>query len=291
MPEESRPPQDALRHHAGGLAPVLALSLLAATACHRRRDAPPPPASREDSAAASATEESAREAAGAPAVEPRASRHVGPFEIPFKEERTAFVVAPRSRSVPARLIAMLHGVCVGPEYTCGSWTETAATTGFLVCPTGNKSCEPGGQGGPTWEEPFADMDSDLELALSATQATFPGEIDRSGAILAGFSRGAYVAVILAVRHPGRWPFLILNEADVELTVPMMRHAGVRAVALIAGEWGAQIEGERKTAEALRKEGYPIEFLAMPKAGHFYSTNIESIMREAIDFVLAHEHDG
>ena len=282
MPESSLDPEAALRLRA--LSGALALAVLAATACQGRRDAPPPPSLRE--ADVPILPASTPELATEPTP-----RHIGPFEIPFLGERTAFVVAPRSRSVPARLIAMLHGVCVGPEYTCGSWTETAASTGYLVCPSGNKSCEPGGQGGPTWEEPFADMDGDLELAVSATLSTFPGEIDRSGAILAGFSRGAYVAVILAVRHPGRWPFLILNEADVELTVPMMRYAGVRAVALLAGEWGSQLEGERKTYEALKKEGYPIQLWVMPKAGHFYSANIEDIMGEAIEFVLAHEHDG
>jgi hypothetical protein len=217
------------------------------------------------------------------------SRYTGPFEVPFLGERTAFVVAPRSFASPARLLAMLHGVCVPPSYTCGLWTETASNTGFLVCPSGNKSCEPGGP--PTWEEPFADMDADLERSISATEALFPGEIDRAGAILAGFSRGSYVAVILAVRHPGRWPFLILNEADVELTVPMMQMAKVRAVALIAGEWGNQLAGERATYEAMKKQGFPIKLWVMPKAAHYYSTDIDDIMRQAIDFVLAHEHDG
>jgi len=30
---------------------------------------------------------------------------------------------------------------------------------------------------------------------------------------------------------------------------------------------------------------------MPKAGHYYSANIDSIMAEALAFVLSHEHDG
>jgi hypothetical protein len=219
------------------------------------------------------------------------SRNPGPFEIPFMDARTAFVVAPRSYATPARLLAMIHGVCTPPSYVCGSWADVAADAGFLVCPTGNKSCEAGGKGAPTWEEPFADIDGDLERAIAATASVFPGELDRSGAILSGFSRGSYAAVILAVRHPGRWPFLILNEADVELSVPMMNAAKVRAVALIAGEWGTQLAGEKTTYETLKKQGYPIKLWIMRKAGHYYSDDIGDIMREAIDFVLAHEHDG
>jgi hypothetical protein len=219
------------------------------------------------------------------------ARNTGPFDIPFLDGRRAFVVAPRSRAAPARLLAMIHGVCTPPSTVCGSWADVASSVGFLVCPTGNKTCEAGGQGAPTWDEPFADIDADVERAIDATVAVFPGEVDRSGAILAGFSRGAYAAVILAVRHPGRWPFLILNEADVELSLPMMQSAKVRAVALIAGEWGTQLAGEKATYEAMKKQGYPIELWVMRKAGHYYSADIGDIMRDAIDFVLSHEHDG
>jgi len=30
---------------------------------------------------------------------------------------------------------------------------------------------------------------------------------------------------------------------------------------------------------------------MPKTGHFYSADIATIMKEALEFVLSHEHDG
>jgi predicted esterase len=183
---------------------------------------------------------------------------------------------------------MLHGVCVPPSYVCGGWAATASDVGILVCPTGNTTCGADGAGGPTWEEPFADMDRDLEQAIASTVRRVSPKVTRTGAVLAGFSRGAYVAVILAVRHPGRWPFLILNEADVELTVPMLHAANVRAVALIAGEWSAQVAGERKTAEALAHEGYPARLWVMPKVGHAYSPDIDTIMNEAVHYVLAYE---
>ena len=91
-----------------------------------------------------------------------------------------------------------------------------------------------------------------------------------------------------MRHPGRWPFLILNEADVDLTLPMVRDAKLRAVALIAGEWGSQLAGERKTVATLAEAGFPVRLWVMPKVGHAYSTNIDGIMREALEFVLRPE---
>ncbi len=208
--------------------------------------------------------------------------------IPFGPDRSAFVVLPRAVDQPSRLLAMLHGVCTPPSYVCGAWKSAAADTGVLVCPTGNTSCGPDGTGGPTWEEPFSAIDADLEASIASARRAITPRVSRDGEVLLGFSRGAYVAVFLAVRHPGRWPFLILNEADVELTVPMLRAAGVRAVALLAGEWGAQLAGERKTVDALVRAGYPARLWVMPKVGHAYSGDIDAIMREALDFVLQHD---
>jgi dipeptidyl aminopeptidase/acylaminoacyl peptidase len=164
--------------------------------------------------------------------------------------------------------------------------HAASERGFLVCPTGNGSCGPGAYNAPTWTEPFEKMDEDLERAIGAVMKEYPEEIARDGAVLTGFSKGAYAAARIAAMHPGRWPYLVLNEADVTLTVPMLRAAGVRAVALIAGEVGGQIAGERRTAAALAKQGYPARLWVMPRAGHFYSADIDTIMAEAIDWVIA-----
>lgn len=195
---------------------------------------------------------------------------------------------PAAPARPARLLAMIHGACTGPSYVCGAWAEAASEVGLLICPTGNTTCGAEGTGPPTWEGPFSGIDGDLELSIAAVRRRVAVPTTREEAVLVGYSRGAYAAVIVAVRHPRRWPFLILNEADVELTVPMLRAAGVRAVALIAGEWGTRIAGERRTAQALATEGYPARLWEMPKVGHPYSTDIDAIMRDALAFVLSKE---
>ena len=213
------------------------------------------------------------------------------LHVPFGADRESFVVMPRDRSRTPRLLAMIHGVCTPPSYVCGSWKEAATATGLLVCPTGNATCGPDGTGAPSWEEPFADIDADLETAIAAVGRRSPAKVVRPGAVLAGYSRGGYAAVILAIRHPGRWPYLIVNEADVDLTVPMLRAAGVRAVALIAGEWGTQLAGERRTVDSLASQGYPAKLWVMPRTGHPYSADIDDIMRESLDFVLLQDADA
>jgi hypothetical protein len=205
--------------------------------------------------------------------------------MPFIKDRSVFFVLPRATQGPQRLLANLHGMCNPPGYACGYWVEAAALQGLLVCPTGNARCGPEALNAPTWTSTYDKMDEDLERAIDTVLQRYPGIATREGAILTGFSKGAYAAVEIARLHPGRWPYLILNEADVGLSAPKLRQAGVRAVALIAGERGSQVAGERRTVQALTSQGFPARLWVMPGAGHFYSANIDQIMREAIAFVL------
>ena len=217
-------------------------------------------------------------------------REHGPFEDPFEGARKVYYVVPRKVGGKHRLIANLHGVCNPPGYACGYWVEAASKVGFLVCPEGNSRCG-GPKGPPTWTEPVAKMDADLERAIGVVEEKYPGEMSREGSVLTGFSMGASAAVQIARNHPGRWPYLVLNEADVALDVASLRASGVRAVALIAGEIGSQVAGERRTAERLAKQGFPARLWVMKGAGHHYSGDIDTIMAEAIAFVLAEGGDA
>ena len=144
---------------------------------------------------------------------------------------------------------------------------------------------------PTWTQPAAKIDLDLEAAIAAVDAELPGLSTRDGAILMGFSKGAYGAVKIAAAHPGRWPHLVLIEANVQLSAASLRAAGVRAVALIAGERSGQLRGQRRTAEQLARQGFPAKLWVMPNAGHHYSADIDTIMAAALDFVVEAGHPG
>jgi hypothetical protein len=193
---------------------------------------------------------------------------------------------------PARLVGHLHGVCGAPSYACGKWIGAGASAGLLVCPTGNAHCGASPLGPPSWEadtwpELLALMDTDLEAAIARVAQKRPGEVSREGAVLTGYSRGAYAAVPIARKHPGRWPYLVLIEADVPVTAKALRAAGVRAVAFVGGEQGTQIAGERATTEALGKEDFPARLFVMKHTGHLYAVDMEDVMRDALAFVLEH----
>jgi predicted esterase len=258
-----------------------------------RRDAAAPSTlepAREGAAAGLAPDSTGEDAPRDDLSQDEEPRDIGPFTLSFLPHRNVFLTTPSFRTTPAtptRLLANLHGLCNPPEYACGYWMKAASEVAFLVCPEGNARCGGSENAPPTWTESFEGMDADLEKAVAATEASFPSEMTRDGAVLTGFSRGAYAAAAIALRHPGRWPYLVLVEGDVTLTVPMLERAHVRSVAMLAGEWGTQLAGSKKTCETLGRRGYPARFIVMPKAGHYYSADIDERMREALAFVLAH----
>jgi predicted esterase len=279
---------------------LVVVAAFALSSCHREASSKstasatssPPiltsPAATSSSASGSAIDAGVASVDAAPPPEVhKEPRAIGPYAAPFVEGRDVYYVAPSSWSKPQRLIANLHGMCNPPGYACGYWTHAASEQGFLVCPTGNAECA---KGVPTWTEGFDQADDDLEKAIATVEAQYPDEISRDGSILTGFSLGATMASLIAMKHPARWPYLILIEAQVALSVEKLRAAGVRAVALIAGEIGANVYGDRAITDALNAQGFPARFWIMPKAGHYYSANIDDIMKEAMEWLLA-QGDG
>jgi len=217
----------------------------------------------------------------------------GPHELPLAEGRPIYYAFPGDAAArPYRLIGHLHGMCGPPSYACGKWLGAGTDVGAMVCPTGNARCGDSPFGPPSWEadtwaQLVLDMDHDLEASIAKVLAKRPGAIDRKGSVLTGYSRGAYAAAEIVKLHPGRWPYLVLIEAKVPLVAERLVKAGVKAVALVAGEVGTEIANMRQTTEALEAAGYPVKLWVMPKAGHLYSDDMERIMSEALAWVLSH----
>ena len=204
-------------------------------------------------------------------------------------DRTVWYALPRALG-EHRLIAHLHGQCAPPVYSCGQWLDAGAEHGLMVCPTGNEHCT-SSMGPAMWDESFALMDQDLERGIAVVQKRVAGIVDggvaRDDEVLTGFSRGGWAAIEIVGMHPGRWPHLILIEADVTINKAILDRAKVRSVVMIAGEQGTELAGERKSVEQLEAQGYPAELLVMPGTAHLYSANIDALMRQALDFVLSH----
>lgn len=258
--------------------------------------APPPPAPVDAGAFVDANAAVEIEDAAVPWSPPPRDAVDGPREIPLEPGRTVWYARPKSGSEPHRLVGHLHGVCGPPSYACGKWIGAGVDVGVMVCPTGNARCGdpnvgPASWEAPSWPELVRIMDRDLERAVARVAERHRGAFHRKGAVLTGYSRGAYAATAIARAHPNRWPFLVLVEAHAPLAASWLRKSGVLAVAMVAGERGEEIEKMRKTADALTADGYPAKLFVMRNTGHLYSDDMELVMHEALAFVLSHEHEA
>ncbi len=230
--------------------------------------------------------------ASVPWTPPNASAIDGPRELLLAPGRPIFYARLRESPKP-RLIGHLHGVCGAPSYACGKWIGAGVSAGTMVCPTGNAKCNDSPIGPPSWEasswqELVGIMDQDLEQSIAKVEAKHKGSAPRKGAVLTGYSRGAFAAAQIARAHPNRWPFLVLIEANAPLAASWLRKANIRAVALVAGERGDEITGMRKSEAALDADGFPAKLFVMKKTGHLYSEDMEDVMHAALEFVLSHE---
>ncbi len=254
--------------------------------CHSGRSDPGETATRPSTVNAAVEQPSAFDASP-PA--PATRDAVGPFEAPMLPGRTVWYALPRTVD-EHRLVAHLHGQCAPPVYSCGQWLDAGVERGFVVCPTGNEHCT-SPIGPAMWDESFTLMDQDLERGIAVVQkraaSIVDGGIARDDEVLTGFSRGGWAAIEIVGMHPGRWPHLILIEADVTINKAILDRARVRSVVMIAGEQGSELPGEKKSVDALVAQNYPAKLLVMPGTAHLYSTNIDALMREALDFVLSH----
>ena len=212
----------------------------------------------------------------------------GPHTIPWEPGRPVWWAAPRTRALRHRLVGHLHGMCGPPSYACGRWVSAGTSIGAMVCPTGNARCGDQNIGPASWEaaswpELVTIMDHDLEAAIAKVGPKVP--LDRTNAILTGYSRGGFATPVIARRHPGRWPYLVIIEANAPLTLADLQASGVRAIALVAGEYGTELAGMRKTTSALNDAGFPAKLVVMPKTAHPYSNDMEYVMRQALEFLV------
>lgn len=218
---------------------------------------------------------------------PAKRSQIGPYELPMLPDRNVWYALPWQPG-EHRLIAHLHGQCAPPVYSCGQWIDAGADRGVLICPTGNEHCNDSPMGPAMWDESFTLMDQDLEKGVSVVSRKLgDGGIDRRGSIMTGFSRGGWAAIEIVRMHPGRWPMLVLVEADVTINKAYLDSAKVRSVAMIAAEQGTELPGMKKSVEAMKAAGYPAELFVMPKTWHLYSADIDELMRQALSFVIDH----
>ncbi|HLK41468.1 MAG TPA: hypothetical protein VKU41_32185 [Polyangiaceae bacterium] len=176
----------------------------------------------------------------------------------------AFSPPDPARDRPA--IVFLHGMWAGPEEACPPLRNAALPFGFLVCPRANT---PFGDGGTMWTGTSVEAARSIGVALDAVAAAGGGASlrrDRDGTLV-GYSNGAYFAAEVAGAERGRWPGLVLLSMKLDLDPARLRAAGVRRVALAAGDADDTRTSMDAQAKRLNDAGLEARFASLGPGGH------------------------
>jgi len=130
----------------------------------------------------------------------------GPRHSPTK---LGFVTVPLGAREARPVMIALHGSGDRPEWACGEWFGVVNAFPFIVCPRGT-----GSESALGWSH-LADTRARIAKALTAARAIFDEWMAQGPMVLAGFSRGAIQAALIAQEDPKTYPRVVLSESSFD----------------------------------------------------------------------------
>lgn len=196
----------------------------------------------------------------------------------------AFVVRPADEASPRPVTVYLHGLWGDPRPGCSYFRHFVTDRSWLACPM-----SPGRlpNGGASWTGSVAARLATVDRARRSPSALTPTGVDlERGAVLIGFSQGAYEALRQARARPGRWRAVAFIGAYIHVTRAQLDAAGVRRAVFAAGRYDETWRTLRDTAERLQAEGYDARFVDLGLRGHGYAARPEAraAWREALTWL-------
>jgi predicted esterase len=107
----------------------------------------------------------------------------------------------------------------------------------------------------------------------------------------GYSLGAPAAMLQVMREPYRYDRLMIVNASMEPSVAQMKRAGVRRVALVAGERDATVHKLRAAALRLAGGGVDARFFALAATDHYFNATSQAQLAAPLAWLLAPSAEG
>jgi len=193
--------------------------------------------------------------------------------LPIKGFRAAEVVAP-SAAVGARpVVVALHGNFDRPEWNCEVLPTLVQGRAWILCIRGIPRRDTP-RSWDRWTYPArARVLREVDAALAALKARYPGRVDTSTPLLTGISLGAIYAARFAVAAPRRFPRLYLVEGSHKVwTYKAMRRfarRGGETVLFGCGRKGCGAQS-RRICRGLTKLGASCAEVTVTGLGHTYT---------------------
>ena len=205
-----------------------------------------------------------------------------PERLDFGAKRPAVYYSSQRDEAKRPLIVMLHGMCALPEYECPVFRTGATRDGWLLCAPGPAACA--GGGGAMWVGSTKALVQAVETPLRALGDRHAERIDARRKALVGYSLGAPAALRIALAQPGEWSGLMIVNAGVEPSAATVRKAGVKRIALVAGDRDRSAHKLKRAALRLQRAGVDARYFSMGAVGHYFDASSESRMVEALTWL-------
>jgi hypothetical protein len=217
---------------------------------------------------------------------------------PPPEGSTAFTTEAGGRAVfypPADaspgerpLTVMLHGMCAAPEWECPFFRKGATAEGYLLCGAGPALC--GGGPGSRWSGAPGALAKAIDASVEGLERRLPaGAKLGPGRALVGYSLGASAAgKAIALARPGQWSALMVVNASAVPSAAELRKAGVKRVALVAGERDMTAPKLKRTAKALEAAGLEARYFSLGPVGHYFGDTTEAALEAPLRWLHRRE---
>lgn len=162
---------------------------------------------------------------------------------------------PRGENAHAKTIVMLGGICAHAGWVCKSSFEHAGDLHAFLCPQPTGQC---GDGTPTWVAMRGGNDTFIDAVVDSATKMYPQAFNFDDAILAGFSRGGWIAAQYAMSHR-KYRKLLLSSIEVTLDASKLREQGVERVLLTANDRDGSRQSLQANAKKLSAAGIEARF--------------------------------
>jgi len=215
----------------------------------------------------------------------------GFFEaLPVAGHPDAWVSLPTGATSRRPVVVVIHGAGDRPDWQCGGWRRATSGFPFIVCPRGRVA--PGE--GVTPDDVRYTLPGGKPLlayvdgALAALASRYPGYVDPSTPLLAGFSLGSYAILQLAVDDPTRFPRIALIEGVTggldDARARAFLHGGGVRVLFGCGQVGCRVAA--KTAAArLSGRDHLDAHVAFATVGHTFDPPLEDAVRAELPWLV------
>jgi hypothetical protein len=239
------------------------LAVLACGSCHEARGGSP------DSSPAALGSEAPTppDAAPQPGLPPLAGdRPIVPLAVPGFAD--AVISIPLGSTGPRPVVVATHGAYDAPEGLCDDQRWVLHDRAWVVCPRGRPLHD-----GTFRYDSGPSLAREIDAAVSALAARYPGYVDDGARMYVGFSLGAILGAWIVAHDPARFPRAVLIEGGedrwTDASARAFARGGGQRVLFACGLRG-RVPGAQQAAAILGRAGVDahVVLARLPDAGQF-----------------------